>query len=69
MIGVIVAGVSFAGWMSARTFRQHNDVYINKKKPYRFRTHGQHKFIDNATWTRPDIKFNEQTGKWEKATV
>merc|ERR1712023_196693 len=65
VIAVIVGGMSFMSWFSLRTLSKHNDVIINKKKPYRFRTHGgESKFIETRSWTRPVLEFNQETGKW-----
>jgi hypothetical protein len=62
----VFAGVGFCGYYLSRLATKHNDVTINKKKPYQFRTiGGTPKFLHTKAWTKQELRFNQVSGKWE----
>jgi len=66
VIAVVGGGVVFCAFYCYRLAAKHNDVTVNKKKPFQFRTHGgTPKFVHTHSWTKPNLKFNAETGKWE----
>jgi hypothetical protein len=60
------AGIGLVSWYGYRLAFKHNDVTLDKKRPYQFRTQGgTPKFVETKSYTRKNLVYNEQLQKWE----
>jgi len=61
VIFVVGLGCALSGYVSYRTLSTHNDITIDKKKPYQFRTKGMAKFngygSENLEWDADKQKW------------
>mmetsp|Transcript_15607 Transcript_15607/g.26839 ORF Transcript_15607/g.26839 Transcript_15607/m.26839 type:complete len:96 (-) Transcript_15607:46-333(-) len=69
VMAVVLGGCAFGTWFSVRTLRTHNDVIVNKHKPYQYRVAGNTpKILTNGAVTDRNLRYDEQTKQWKVAS-